>query len=259
MKESQKVGILSCGITDIGQVRETNQDAIYINREKNLFIVADGMGGHSGGDIASSILVKCAPEYFLRHEIDGPEKAISGAIKFANEVIYSKGQEEENLKGMGTTAVACFFKDSHLFIGNVGDSRAYLIHDNRIYQLSIDHSLVHEKLALSIVSGLGNYDRQKAEQDPQKNVLIRTVGFEENLSVDVFSYKVSKNDLFIICSDGLHGKVSDNLILETWQKNTDGQSEIGQDVIDKTTQDLIKLANNHGGNDNISAVLMYAK
>ena len=259
MKESQKVGILSCGITDIGQVRETNQDAIYINREKNLFIVADGMGGHSGGDIASSILVKCAPEYFLRHEPDGPEKAISGSIKFANEVIYSKGQEEENLKGMGTTAVACFFKDSHLFIGNVGDSRAYLIHDDRIYQLSIDHSLVHEKLSLSIVSGLGNYDRQKAENDPQKNVLIRTVGFDENLSVDVFSYKVSKNDLFLICSDGLHGKVSDSSILETWQKNIKDQEEISQDVIDKTTKDLIQLANDNGGNDNISAILMFAK
>ena len=218
MKESQKVGILSCGITDIGQVRETNQDAIYINREKNLFIVADGMGGHSGGDIASSILVKCAPEYFYATKLMGQRKQLAGQSNSLMKLSTQKVKKKKNLKGMGTTAVACFFKDSHLFIGNVGDSRAYLIHDNRIYQLSIDHSLVHEKLSLSIVSGLGNYDRQKAEEDPQKNVLIRTVGFEENLSVDVFSYKVSKNDLFIICSDGLHGKVSDNLILETWQK-----------------------------------------
>ena len=239
-------------------VRETNQDAIYLNRETNLFVVADGMGGHNGGDIASSILVKCVPEYFDRHQNDGPEELLSDSIKFSNNIIYHKGIEEKQLKGMGTTAVACFFKESHLYIGNVGDSRAYLIQGDNIYQLTVDHSLVHEKLSLSILSGLGNYDRQKASEDPQKNVLIRTVGFEENLSVDVFTYKVSKNDLFLLCSDGLHGKVSDELILETWQQNAK-EREITQDIVDTTVQKLIDIANQNGGNDNISAIMMYAK
>ena len=240
-------------------VRETNQDAIYLNREKNLFVVADGMGGHKGGDIASSILVKCVPEYFMRHEQASAEELLSESIKFANNVIYSKGKEDKKLKGMGTTAVACYFKESHLHIGNVGDSRAYLIQNGKIYQLTIDHSLVHEKLSLSILSGLGNYDRQKADLDPQKNVLIRTVGFEENISVDVFSYKVSKNDLFLICSDGLHGKVSDDTILNIWLKNALNYDEVNQQQIDQTIQELIDVANQNGGNDNISAILMYAK
>ena len=252
------MGILSSGLTNIGMVRETNQDAIYINREKNLFIVADGMGGHSGGDIASSILVSCVPEYFQRHEEKSPEELLSGSIKFANNVIYKKGMEEKSLKGMGTTAVACFFKDSHLYIGNVGDSRAYLIQNDRLYQLSVDHSLVHEKLSLSIVSGLGNYDRTKAAEDPQKNVLIRTVGFEDHLNVDVFSYKVSKNDAFLLCSDGLHGKVSDDVILNTWLKNCIGREEFTQDIVDETVKELIDLANQNGGNDNISAIMMLA-
>lgn len=253
------MGILSCGVTNIGMVRETNQDAIYLNRENNLFVVADGMGGHNGGDIASSILVKCVPEFYDRNSNLSPEEFLSGAIKFANKVIHNKGMDDEKLKGMGTTAVACLFKDSHLYIGNVGDSRAYLIQGDRLYQLTIDHSLVQEKLSLSIVSGLGNYDRQKAEHDPQKNVLIRTVGFEENLSVDVYSYKVSRNDLFLICSDGLHGKVSDQEILSTWKKNQISNEEITQDVIDQTVNDLIELANQNGGNDNISAIIMFAK
>jgi PPM family protein phosphatase len=240
-------------------VRETNQDAIYLNREKNLFVVADGMGGHNGGDIASSILVKCIPEYFLRHDHLTPNEVVSESIKFANSVIFQKGCEDSKLKGMGTTAVSCYFEDSHLYIGNVGDSRAYLIQDGRIYQLTIDHSLVHEKLSLSILSGIGSYDRQKAEEDPQKNVLIRTVGFEENISVDVFSYKVSRNDLFVICSDGLHGKVTDDEILNTWMKNTLNYDEVGQELVDSTTQELIDIANQNGGNDNISAVMMYAK
>jgi len=253
------VGIISSGLTNIGMVRETNQDAIYLNREKNLFVVADGMGGHNGGDIASSILVKCVPEYFIRHQGANAEELLTESIKFANNVIFNKGKEDQKLKGMGTTAVACFFKESHLHIGNVGDSRAYLIQNGKIYQLTIDHSLVHEKLSLSILSGLGNYDRKKAEEDPQKNVLIRTVGFEENISVDVFSYKVSKNDLFIICSDGLHGKVSDEKILNTWLKNALNYDEVSQELIDQTTNELIDIANQNGGNDNISAILMYAK
>lgn len=253
------MGIISSGLTNIGMVRETNQDAIYINRERNLFIVADGMGGHNGGDIASSILVKCVPEYFERHENLGPNELLSDSIKFANNIIFQKGKEDEKLKGMGTTAVACYFEESHLYIGNVGDSRAYLIQDERIYQLSIDHSLVHEKLSLSILSGLGNYDREKAENDPQKNVLIRTVGFEENVGVDVFSYKVSKNDIFLICSDGLHGKVDDHKILELWLNNLKNHGEIDQQIIDKTVNDLVDTANKNGGNDNISAILMYAK
>ncbi len=240
-------------------VRETNQDAIYINREKNLFIVADGMGGHNGGDIASSILVSCVPEYFDRNENSGPEELLSDSIKFANKIIYNKGKEDEKLDGMGTTAVACYFKENHLYIGNVGDSRAYLIHDGRLYQLSVDHSLVHEKLSLSVLSGIGSYDRKKAQEDPQKNVLIRTVGFEDNISVDVFSYKVTKNDAFFICSDGLHGKVDDDIILNTWLKNSINYEEINQEMVDNTVNELIDIANQNGGNDNISLVMMYAK
>ena len=105
----------------------------------------------------------------------------------------------------------------HLYVGNVGDSRCYLVSDDSLYQLTSDHSLIQEKLNLSLLSGIYNYDREAAKNDPQGNVITRTVGFEENLEVDVFKYQVKKDDLFILCSDGLHGKVEDEKIFELCQ------------------------------------------
>ncbi|MBL6988817.1 MAG: Stp1/IreP family PP2C-type Ser/Thr phosphatase [Bacteriovoracaceae bacterium] len=248
------MALLSAGLTDIGRKRSTNQDSIYLNPDINFFLVADGMGGHSGGDVASQLSVKKIPEYVLNHlSSKSPAQVLNNAIKFANEAIYQKSQEMPKLKGMGTTAVSLYFFEDTLYIGNVGDSRAYLVHNTKLYQLSKDHSLVQEKL------NLGIYDRQKAADDPMKNVLVRSVGHEDHLVVDVFSYKICRHDFFLLCSDGLHGKVSDSDMLFLINKHIPTPAQATQQDLDNLTKALVDTANGHGGQDNISVVIVLAQ
>jgi len=251
--------LIASGKTDIGQKRASNQDAIYLNREINLFIVADGMGGHNGGDIASAMAVGCIPEYTLSNLNDDPISITTEAIRFANKSIWNKGAGDEKLSGMGTTAVTMFFKGETLYIGNVGDSRAYLINKNKLYQMTIDHSLVQEKLQLSIQADLGNYNREKASLDPQKNIIVRTVGFEDNIEVDTFTYKVNKNDVLLSCSDGLYGKVSDGDITFLTNKIIPDPSKATQQDLEHLVDQLISHANTNGGNDNISVIVVIAQ
>jgi serine/threonine protein phosphatase PrpC len=154
---------------------------------------------------------------------------------------------------MGTTISAIHFRGPLLVVGNVGDSRVYLLNQNNIYQLTRDHSFVQEKL------NMGIYTREEAAHDHQKNVLVRSVGFEEQLMVDVFQYRICKNDIFLICSDGLHGKVSDAEILHLVHKNISDPSKCQLSDIELAIQDLIKKANDHGGQDNISVILAVAQ
>ena len=240
-------------------VRSTNQDAIYLNRELNLFVVADGMGCHNGCDIASSMAVKYIPEYFYKHIDENPINITQESIKSANKAIKQRGEKDSTLEGMGTTAVTLFFKEYTLYIGNVGDSRAYLVNNNKLFQLSQDHSLVQEKLNMAILEGVGKYDRNAAAKDPHKNVICRTVGFEENVQVDVFTYKVSKNDLFFMCSDGLHGKVSDSDILHIIKNEIPDSSAATKESVQLAVEKLVDQANANGGNDNISVVMVVAK
>ncbi len=245
--------LLSEGQTDIGRKRKTNQDSIYLNPEKNLFIVADGMGGHNGGDTASKLAVNLIPEYVVKNPDQGANALLSEAILFANNSIREKGNSDPKLEGMGTTVVSMLFKSSSLMIGNVGDSRGYLIAKNKIYQLTRDHSMIQEKIALGV------YTREQGAKDPHKNVLVRTVGFEEKLDVDIFTYKVCKNDLFLMCSDGLHGKVSESDIIHIINKNIPDPSTGTQEILNKTVKELIDQANANGGQDNISIVLILAR
>lgn len=247
------MGLISAGMCDIGQKRKTNQDSIYMNPEKNLFIVADGMGGHNGGDIASGIAVKSIPEYVLKNFSKDPKQTLDEGVKYANLEIKKRGENDPQLVGMGTTVVTFYFKDTSLFIGNVGDSRAYLINRSKLYLMTKDHSLVQEKL------NLGIYNREQAQKDPQKNVLVRTVGFEKDVDVDVYTYKVSRNDIFLCCSDGLHGKVSDPDILYIVNKYIPDPSKATAEAVNAAVKMLVKQANDNGGNDNISVILVVAK
>ena len=246
------------GITDIGCVRKSNQDSIYLNKNSNLFIVADGMGGHQGGDIASAMAVEIIPQTFNSQNEDKPIKQkIISSISSANTAIIHRGEGDEKLKGMGTTTVLAYFNESNLFIGNVGDSRCYLISEGELFQLTSDHSLIQEKLNLSLLSGIYKYDREDAKNDPQGNVITRTVGFEENLEIDVYKYQVKRNDIFLLCSDGLHGKVQDQRILEICNENI-LPGDVNQKSIDKCTESLISEAKVNGGNDNISVITIFA-
>lgn len=244
--------ILSAGKTDVGNVRKSNQDSIYLNPQKNLFIVADGMGGHNGGDIASQMAVKFTPEYLLGHMSNEPIESTAKAIQYANKAILKKSRSDELLKGMGTTVVCLYFKANNLFVGNVGDSRAYLVSRNKLFQLSRDHSLVHEKL------NMGLYTREEAHNDKHKNILVRTVGYEDDIEVDVFTYKVKRNDIFLICSDGLHGEVSDPDILEIINRNLGTSEQFNQHNLEKTVDMLIQQALSNGGKDNVSVIMAVA-
>ena len=247
------MGLIASGNTDIGRKRKTNQDSWFMGLETKLFVVADGMGGHNGGDIASQMAVKVLPDYVEKNLNMEPVLLLTGSIKESNRSIKSFGETNPELVGMGTTIVCFFFKGQNIYIGNVGDSRAYLINQKRIFQLSSDHSLVQEKL------NYGVYNREQAALDPQKNVLVRTVGFEDDVQVDVFVYKVNKNDIFLCCSDGLHGKVSDEDMLFLINKFIPNPSVATQEDADKVIQALIDLANENGGQDNITAILVIAQ
>ncbi|MBC7428859.1 MAG: Stp1/IreP family PP2C-type Ser/Thr phosphatase [Bacteriovorax sp.] len=247
------MGLIAAGNTDIGRKRKTNQDSYYLSLEKKLFVVADGMGGHNGGDIASQMAVKALPQYVIENSDMEPSPLVVGSIKESNRAIKNFGETHTELVGMGTTIVSFYFRGQNIYVGNVGDSRAYLVNNKKIFQLTRDHSLVQEKL------NYGVYNREQAALDPQKNVLVRTVGFEDNVDVDVFTYKVVKNDIFFICSDGLHGKVSDEDMLYIISKLIPDPSVATQAVADNVVKALIDQANENGGQDNITAILVIAQ
>lgn len=247
------MGIICAGATDIGRKRKTNQDSICLDYTHNFFAVADGMGGHNGGDIASQLSVNFIPEFIKENLSVEPEKLMRNMITEINRAILQKAKENIELQGMGTTISAIQFCGPQLVIGNVGDSRVYLLNNNYIFQLTRDHSFVQEKL------NMGLYTREEAALDQQKNVLVRSVGFEEQLQVDVFLYRICKNDIFLICSDGLHGKVSDADILHIVHKNISDPSKCQLADVEKTVNELIKQANDNGGQDNISVILALAQ
>jgi len=247
------MGIICAGATDIGRKRKTNQDSICLDRTHQFFAVADGMGGHNGGDIASGLSVKIMSEYIKDNASMESENLMMSTIKEINLAIHNKAKENPELKGMGTTISAIQFRGPQLVIGNVGDSRVYMLNNHHIFQLTRDHSFVQEKL------NLGIYDREDAVRDPQKNILIRSVGFEENVEVDVFHYRVCKNDIFLICSDGLHGKVTDEEILKIVNNYLSDPSRCQLPDVEKTVQELIKKANDKGGQDNISVIVAVAQ
>lgn len=247
------MGLIASGNTDIGRKRKTNQDSLFLGVGRKLFVVADGMGGHNGGDIASQMAVKVLPEFVEKNLSLEPELLVNNSIKETNLKIKEFGEAHTELVGMGTTIVTFYFKGQNIYVGNVGDSRGYLINQKKIYQLTRDHSLVQEKLIHGI------YDREQAALDPQKNVLVRSVGFEDEIDVDVFIYKVNKNDIFLCCSDGLHGKVSDEDILYLVNKYIPEPAAATQKSADLVIRALIDQANENGGQDNITAIIIIAQ
>ncbi len=247
------MGILCSGASDIGRKRKSNQDSICVDHKHNFFAVADGMGGHNGGDIASQLSVKIMPNYIEQNSQLEASILMKNVIVEINNSILKFAEEKPELHGMGTTVSAIYFHGPNLIVGNVGDSRVYLVNNQNIYQLTRDHSFVQEKL------NMGIYTREEAVKDPQKNVLVRSVGFEPDVNPDVFNYRICKNDIFMICSDGLHGKVSDGDILHIIKKYLKDPGTCSLPDIQQTVLELIKQANENGGQDNISVIIAVAQ
>lgn len=227
------------GKTDIGQKRTNNQDSILVNADLGLFAVADGMGGHSGGEVASSMAIKTLEHAFSKRDgsLETPD-LLERAIIECNQVIYEQSQKNSQLRGMGTTLTTAFVEDEVLHIGQVGDSRLYLFAEQNLYQLTEDHSQVYELLKAGLIS-------EDSLESFQKNIITRSVGYERDVKVDLFQRPVRKGDRYLICSDGLSGMVSDDQI---------AQILLNFDV-DTAVRNLVSLANIQGGEDNVSVIV----
>ena len=232
-------------LTDIGLKREVNQDYVFsteqaIGNLPNLFIVADGMGGHKAGDLASQYGTHILVEHVKHNQNTGPERIINEAVQEANHRIAKAAHEDESLQGMGTTVVAATIVDHTLYFANVGDSRLYVINDE-IRQISKDHSLVEEMVRL------GGLNEEEAKHHPDKNIITRAVGVKDKVEPDFFEYSLQNNDIILMCTDGLTNMVENDEIYEIVKNGDD---------VESTVKELINKANDNGGKDNIGLVLI---
>lgn len=241
------INLTSFGKTDVGLRRQKNEDSFLIDESLGLFVVADGMGGHKGGDMASSMAVKIVRETVAHHlktaVAFSPKESITDAYLQASQQIFHKSHiEQPELQGMGTTLISCFYYKGTLYIGNVGDSRVYLIRDNRMWQLTEDHSLLNEHVRAGLLR-----DADIA-QFQAKNVITRSVGFERDALCDVIERSVKPGDRFMMCSDGLSGLVKAERLLEMCNMPN----------MEDAVNACIHEAKQNGGDDNITVLMINA-
>ena len=234
--------------TDIGKMRNMNQDCIYIPQKDdpiNLFILADGMGGYNGGEIASKLAVETVKDYIKKHfssiELDKESimQFLKETVEHANEVVYKKSREDKELNEMGTTLEVCLIYNEKVFIAHVGDSRVYRIRKDFIRKLTTDHSYV-EKLVKD-----GTITREESYTHPKKNMLIQAVGCEKTINPEILVKGFLKDDILLMCSDGLTNMVSENEIYRIIRAN-----------VQKANEKLVLRANENGGIDNVSVIIV---
>jgi protein phosphatase len=238
--------------TDQGRKRKQNQDSYRVVPEFGFFIVADGMGGHQGGETASQLAAETVSEHVKKiiqeNKSWTPNLTLPQAIQAANQAIYQLSASEPKLHGMGTTTTALLFRERTLCIGQVGDSRCYLLRSHGFWQITRDHSLVEQKIRAGIIS------RAQAKTDQMKNIITRSVGFEPQVETELFTLEVQSGDTFLICSDGLSGLVDDSGLFQIIEEsNTRGTHP------QQITEALIQEANTKGGDDNITSVVVQVK
>ncbi|MCQ2968707.1 MAG: Stp1/IreP family PP2C-type Ser/Thr phosphatase [Clostridium sp.] len=231
------VGIKS----DVGNVRELNEDyAEFIENDKfKIYLVADGMGGHNAGEIASKLAVKSIIRYLLEHSEDD-ENILLNAVKYANNEIYEISQKNDKCKGMGTTITGCFIKGDIIQVVNVGDSCCFSIKDKEIKKVTKDHSWVQELIDAGAIT------EEEGRVHPKKNIITRALGTKSSVQVDIFSIDNNKSSMFLLCSDGLSNEVQKEEILEIVNKYKN---------VDVACERLVDLAKTKGGKDNITVLL----
>lgn len=233
-------------LTDEGKVRTTNQDYIFsspktIGRLSNLYLVADGMGGHKAGDFASRFLTEKLVAYIEKTNETSIISILEHGIQEANSRLYQESLKNSSLAGMGTTLVAATIEYHTLYTANVGDSRLYLIRVNEIRQITKDHSYVEELVSL------GKMERNSPDYRNNKNIITRAVGTQEQVAVDFFEITLEEGDFILLCSDGLTNMVEDSDIVKI---------VTSKDGLKEKTERLIALANENGGKDNIAVILV---
>lgn len=235
-------------ITDIGKKRKVNQDYVYTSENPvgnlpNLFIVADGMGGHNAGDYASKLTVETMVSEIENSQEEQPVKIFEKAISTANEMIRRQASLMPDMEGMGTTVVAATYLDGQLQIANVGDSRLYIV-GKEIRQITRDHSLVEEMVRI------GSISHEEARIHPDKNIITRAIGASGSVEADYFTVELTEGDVVLMCTDGLTNMLEDEEI----RMILNG----ARDIVEKA-QTLVEAANANGGKDNVSVVLIEQK
>ena len=240
--------IIAYAKSDVGKAREMNQDAYYISDSSSdvkLYLLADGMGGYNAGEVASRMAVESARDYIHKHfakNKDSKEKLevlLKDAIEYANSVVYKKAQSKEDLRGMGTTLDVCLIYNSRIYIGHVGDSRVYRIRKEFMRRLTKDHSYVQ-----TLVDD-GTITKEEAYSHPKKNMLTKALGCVETVEPDVYTKTFIKDDIILMCSDGLTNMIREENIYEIIKQDKENAIE-----------NLVKQANDNGGLDNITVVII---
>jgi serine/threonine protein phosphatase PrpC len=265
MGRATSIRAVAAGLSDVGRQREHNEDSYAIDDEHGLFVVADGMGGHSAGDVASKLATSTISDFFrtlagedvtwpthFDRTLSDEENRLLTSIGIANRRIFETSQATRSLAGMGTTVVGAHFsvKKKKMYVGHVGDSRAYRIREGGIQQLTRDHSLVNEPFP----------ELSEAERaELPKNVITRALGMQDNVVVDLTSDDVHDGDVYLLCSDGLSGMLTDEVILAeviAFLKTTpsNGHPSLDSKELEALCTRLVQKANEAGGDDNITAL-----
>ena len=243
------------GLSHVGRQRQHNEDSYLVEDEAKLFLVADGMGGHAAGEIASRIAVDSISEFILHSKSDDgtwphaydehyrrSTNKLMAAVRLANTRVLEAMRKDARLRGMGTTVVACLVDNDLISVAHVGDSRAYLIRDNHLSRITNDHSWVFEQVQAGMLT------EAEAEKHPLRNVITRALGGALQVMPDASEIEARPGDVYLLCSDGLTGMVSEDEILKVV---TDNNGDLK-----KACHQLIDIANEHGGLDNVTAVLV---
>jgi PPM family protein phosphatase len=243
------------GRSHVGMKRNHNEDSFLVLADEMLYCVADGMGGHASGEIASRIAVEELEDFYRRSSRDADltwpfkmdrnrnyeENRLSTGIKLANARIYESASSEANYRGMGTTIVTLHFAEDAAYVGHVGDSRAYCLRDGALRQMTEDHSLLNDYLKAKKLTP------EEIDAFPHKNVIVRALGMKDTVQVDIERFQALDGDLFLLCSDGLSGMVHDDALMAAVTASDDLEANCAK---------LIELANAAGGNDNITCILV---
>ncbi len=241
------------GLTDEGLVRDHNEDYISWNADSGLVILADGMGGHNAGEVASELAVTSivdALEEVLSPDIKDAcdmdfEEVVHEAVIFANDEINLHSKTHPECTGMGTTVVLTLFHNNAVILASVGDSRIYRFRKGELKQVTTDHSLVQEMIDNGYMS------EEEAENSTNRNLITRALGIAEEVNVDVTKSDIEKDDIYLLCSDGLSDMIPDDLIFSTLVK--------ARRDLKRASEELVKQAKEHGGHDNVSVILVSCK
>lgn len=233
-------------ITDTGRLRNSNQDCLFceenaVGKFPNLFLVADGMGGHKAGDLASRLCIDEIVKQIRDSQARTPVSAFEQAISVANACVYERSMDDFELAGMGTTIVGAMIENKTAYIVNIGDSRLYRLHD-KLEQITVDHSLVEEMVQS------GEIQKEEMRTHPNKNIITRALGTGNLVRPDCFEVKVEEGDVLLLCSDGLTNMVDDHDIEEIVKRHKEDMKLAGEN--------LVRQANEAGGKDNISVILV---